>query len=113
MQEQTHSRYEVKNVDKIRGRIARILGYCNVDGNLHNPRKFEKKALRSKWVCPECGKVAGKVDYRTAMDLQWVLTGEPGDIEKKKRRVEEMVEEVEDMEEKEGRGEDETREESA
>lgn len=67
--------YQVKTVDEIKSRIAEILGYCRVDGGLHDPTNFNKRILRSKWRCPECNTVVGKVNYQRATELQWVLEG--------------------------------------
>lgn len=72
-----------RGASEVRGRIADILGYCNLDGKLHKPEEFEKKLLRSKWVCPDCNTVAGKVAYKRAVELEWMLVTR-GPEEKKK-----------------------------
>lgn len=65
--------WTTRDAAAVRDRIADILGYCNRNGELHNPQNFEKKLLRSKWVCPDCNTVAGKVAYKRANELQWAL----------------------------------------
>jgi hypothetical protein len=67
------SGYSTRDATEVRGRIADILGYCNLDGRLHDPENFEKKMARSKWVCPDCSTVAGKVAYKRAKELRWML----------------------------------------
>lgn len=70
--------HATRDAAEVRGRIADILGYCNLDGQLHDPRDFDKKFLRSKWVCPDCSTVAGKVAYKRANELQWMLVSQDG-----------------------------------
>ncbi|MDY7081308.1 MAG: hypothetical protein SXQ77_02600 [Halobacteria archaeon] len=78
MEHEQQTKYDVRTVDEIQNRIAEIIGYCRVDGRLHNPKEFNKKRMRSKWVCPDCGAVAGEVDYKRSSELQWVLTEHGG-----------------------------------
>lgn len=70
--------WTTRDATAVRDRIADILGYCNRNGELHNPQNFEKKLLRSKWVCPDCSTVAGKVAYKRANELQWTLVRPEG-----------------------------------
>lgn len=93
--ETTDTEYEVRGVGEIQNRIADILGYCRLDGGLHDPTEFKKKMLRRKWKCPNCNTVVGKVNYQRATELQWVIEG--GDTEDVRSRASRAMEELEEV----------------
>lgn len=108
------SGYSTREAAEVRDRIADILGYCNLDGRLHDPENFDKKLLRSKWVCPDCSTEAGKVAYKRAKELRWMLIlpeGRRTDEENSLGREDDAEDQQEDEDEDEaaadGEGDDE------
>lgn len=70
---QSETRYQARDADDVRERIAEVLGYCTRDGGLHDPSRYDKKLLRSRWRCPECGHTIGLEAYQRASELRWAL----------------------------------------
>ncbi|MDY6779936.1 MAG: hypothetical protein SV760_05210 [Halobacteria archaeon] len=64
---------KTRNPEEIRERIADRLGYCHVDGSLHNPDEFEEKMFGAKWSCPDCGADVNMLEYKRATELRWAL----------------------------------------
>ncbi len=65
---------KTRSPEEIEERIADILGYCRLDGELHDPRDFEEKYAGMRWECPDCDLTVSKRSYMRASDLQWVIT---------------------------------------
>jgi len=64
-----------RSPEEIRERIADLLGYCMVDGELHDPDKYEGSLGGARWKCPDCGATALLTDYGRASELRWALGG--------------------------------------
>lgn len=70
---QSETRHQTRDADEVKERIAEVLGYCTRDGELHDPTRYDKKLLRSRWSCPECGHTVGIESYRRSLELRWTL----------------------------------------
>ncbi len=102
-----------KNRSEIRERLAGILGYCQLNGDLHNPNNFNKAILRGKYGCPDCNKTVGTVDFKRSKELQWVLNESKEENEEESKDEQEEEEETDDdsdeeeQEDEDGEDEDE------
>lgn len=70
---QAKQKYTTREAGEVCDRIAGLIGYCSQDGSLHDPEMYNKKLLRSKWKCPECGHTVGKTEITKARELRWSL----------------------------------------
>lgn len=79
-----------RSPEEIRERIADLLGYCLIDGELHDPNDYKDSLGGARWKCPDCGATALLTDYGRASELRWVLGGSEMESHKKSDTVSSM-----------------------